>query len=548
MNRKKGEENKICICTDGTKYKFINSIAKSLNWRIVGEEEDWNVRWKDSAFDLKIAHRMRRFQRINHFPGMHELSRKDLLCRHMSRMEKLHPAEYNFFPRTWIFPADLPEARQFAKGAKRAIFILKPDNGAQGNGISLLQSLSDVNPFVRMVCQEYIQMPFLFDGYKFDLRVYVLVTSIEPLRIYVYRDGLVRIATQLYSKPTETNMACRYMHLTNCSVNKMNDRRRSCCLGTKRSFADLSEMLRRQGVNDKILWNKIDDIIAKTMIGAYAPLSRSYRTTFPSHSGSSACFEILGFDIILNESLEPFLLEVNHSPSFNLDEPTDRIVKIGLLKDTLRLLCVSADDKSRIFREDSDRIRSRSQKLTTRIDYASGDSYVCRNQNAADDQKWEEENLGNFRVVMPNPEKNEAYIHLMKTDYEMFSVYSGTKSSVARAAAVKEEFNSSAKHPSSNRQKPIIRARRPPKCARNVKAAELIEGIRSEKRSLRGNRVRTNENTLTENLLRKLAWDARKKYIASFGLTALIYESFYINDLLSKRDMDKYSFILKCSK
>ena len=43
-----------------------------------------------------------------------------------------------------------------------------------------------------IIVQSYIQNPFLINGYKFDFRIYVLVTSINPLRIYLYKDGLVR--------------------------------------------------------------------------------------------------------------------------------------------------------------------------------------------------------------------------------------------------------------------------------------------------------------------------------------------------------------------
>lgn len=57
------------------------------------------------------------------------------------------------------------------------------------------------------------------------------------------------------------------------------------------------------------------------------------------------CFELLGFDIIIDKNLRPYLLEVNHAPSFNTDTPLDYLVKKGLLYDTLNLLGVSVEEK-----------------------------------------------------------------------------------------------------------------------------------------------------------------------------------------------------------
>ena len=62
--------------------------------------------------------------------------------------------------------------------------------------------------------------PYLIDGYKFDLRIYVNVTGINPLRVYVYQDGLARFATVKYQSPAPSNLHNLCMHLTNYAINK----------------------------------------------------------------------------------------------------------------------------------------------------------------------------------------------------------------------------------------------------------------------------------------------------------------------------------------
>ena len=70
-----------------------------------------------------------------------------------------------------------------------------------------------------MLVQQYIADPLLINGHKFDLRIYVAVTSINPLRIYVYDEGLVRFATEKYDTTDLKNV---FSHLTNYSINKNN--------------------------------------------------------------------------------------------------------------------------------------------------------------------------------------------------------------------------------------------------------------------------------------------------------------------------------------
>ena len=100
-------------------------------------------------------------------------------------------------------------------------------------------------------------------------------------------------------------------------------------------------------------------MIIKTLIAAHPIVKHSYRSSFPNHVRGSACFEILGFDILLDRKLKAWLIEVNRSPSFHTDAPLDKEIKEGLLTDTFNLINLFANDRKRCMEEEKRRVRER---------------------------------------------------------------------------------------------------------------------------------------------------------------------------------------------
>ena len=104
-------------------------------------------------------------------------------------MHKKFPEYYNFFPKTYILPADNSEFLKQFNNKFNKTFILKPEAACQGRGIQLIRRPCDVPVNEPMVAQRYIAKPILIDGLKFDLRIYVLIAGVDPLRIYMYNEG-----------------------------------------------------------------------------------------------------------------------------------------------------------------------------------------------------------------------------------------------------------------------------------------------------------------------------------------------------------------------
>ena len=106
---------------------------------------------------------------------------------------------------------------------ERKIFIVKPENESQGKGIYLCRFWDEIDASEKCVAQQYIDPPYLLGGLKFDLRIYVLLYGINPMKLYLFEDGLARFATTPYVAPKNNNLKNMFMHLTNYAINKESD-------------------------------------------------------------------------------------------------------------------------------------------------------------------------------------------------------------------------------------------------------------------------------------------------------------------------------------
>lgn len=125
--------------------------------------------------------------------------------------EKYGKHHFDFIPETYVLPDEFGEFYSHFQKLKAAdkqknIWIVKPANLSRGRGIYLIDDITEVNVEDVSVISKYITNPLLINGHKFDLRIYVCVTSFDPLRIYVYKEGLARFASEEYSaKITKNN-------------------------------------------------------------------------------------------------------------------------------------------------------------------------------------------------------------------------------------------------------------------------------------------------------------------------------------------------------
>lgn len=120
-------------------------------------------------------------------------------------------------------PQDAKDFKNQFNQKKAKTFIVKPEASCQGKGIFLTRNYEWLQAGEHYVAQRYLHKPYLIDKLKFDLRIYVLVTGMNPLRAYIYHEGLARFATETYVSPLGSNLGDLCMHLTNYAINKDSD-------------------------------------------------------------------------------------------------------------------------------------------------------------------------------------------------------------------------------------------------------------------------------------------------------------------------------------
>ena len=325
-------------------FKLINSDIKLIRYtledngfkELTSNSPSWTILWHGGPLKNQIYQSLTKYQKVNHFPRSHEITRKDLMYKNLAKMQILHGARaFDFVPKTYIMPQDAGQL-EYEMGLIEAVWIVKPSASSQGKGIFLTSKFSEV-PKKDHVVSQYIENPLLIDGLKFDLRIYVAITCFNPLRIYMYKEGLVRFATQKYNTTSKGN---RFMFLTNYSVNKYsenfveNNNAMEDGKGSKWSITALRKLFTEQGIDDEKLWEKIKDLVIKAILSIESIVFNGCEMHLPYRSN---CFELFGFDVLIDDTLNPWLLEVNLSPSMNCDAPIDQKIKGGMISELFTL-------------------------------------------------------------------------------------------------------------------------------------------------------------------------------------------------------------------
>jgi tubulin polyglutamylase TTLL4 len=361
---------------------------------------------------------MNKFQKVNHFPGSWCLGRKDSMWKNIWKKRREFGEDYNICPTTYILPEDFKFFQQDREDNPGSLWIKKPVASSCGRGIKMVSSTTSVERRSGYLISRYISNPHTIKDLKYDLRIYVLVTSFDPLRIYFYQEGLVRFATQNYSKDVK-NLKKRFIHLTNYSVNKkaqnyisnQGQQTQNDTFSYKWPLSALKSNYEALGINFEDVMQRVKDVVIKTIIAVEPEVV--CKTLSLTKNRATSCFELYGFDILIDSDLKPWLLEVNVAPSLSSGSALDKQIKTSLMCDIYTLVGLVPFDRAMFKTEEK-----RNKSMNTRTNFKNY-SNVLNSELLTDlsedevriiaENQEEMSRLGRFQRIFPLKENALIY-------------------------------------------------------------------------------------------------------------------------------------------
>jgi len=298
-----------------------------------------------------------KYQKINRYFNSFEYVSKSSLYINYKKMNEIFPDDYNFMLETFSFPEDKKIINKKFKNYKfnnnpknNDVWLIKPKLGSLGLGMSILKNITNIKK--ECLITKYLINPHLIKGFKYDLRIHGLVTSVKPLKIYLYDEGLVRVASEKYDPKKIDN---EFSFLTNLYINRKNKKKFIYPKNLSNiedsnlwNLAAFKRYCKRNNINYDKLYDDFGDIFIKMVLSVREKIIDNIKLNKLS---SSNFYHVIGFDIIYDENMKPYLLESNRRCGLRDDNDAEKYYTHNIVADTINLVGVrimNKEDKSLI--------------------------------------------------------------------------------------------------------------------------------------------------------------------------------------------------------
>ncbi|CDW88877.1 zinc finger lsd1 subclass family protein [Stylonychia lemnae] len=320
------KQKKFVISTADSRYikpllqKLIEE-NESKGWKETLSKEKFDLKWVSAGITdeelLKILSEKK--QMANRFPGIQGLAHKDMYISLMKIGLTLDEALYDFVPTQFNFPQDANKFNEYHKTHQNQVFIAKPVASAEGNSIVLFQSqiieYYKMDTSLILECMQSQQ----------EHHLYKLLFAMKGLLDFAQQQSIhCQQVQEKYEKPTRENFKKFFMHLTNYSINKHHEEYVESDdimmpnNASKRTLTSLYLTLQQQGINAQTIKDNISRTCARAF-SVYGPMiEHGIIEANNLKPINGKYFQILGFDLLIDENLNAHLLEINDHPSLNI--------------------------------------------------------------------------------------------------------------------------------------------------------------------------------------------------------------------------------------
>ncbi|XP_031617910.1 probable tubulin polyglutamylase ttll-15 [Contarinia nasturtii] len=285
--------------------KHVKNVLQRLGYeKVTNETTDWDLLWAhDYPFRVLYPklHHLKVHQKVNHFPG----------CGFITNKVDLATTDLEFIPKAFRLPEDREKFIAYAEKYPEKMFVQKHNQHRHINIKPVKEiNYNDNDTFV----QEYVDNPLLVDGHKFDIGVYVIITSVDPLRVYIYKgDILFRYCPQKYH-PFDPKNVDKYIvgddYLPVWDIPSLAPFYNGFGFGMKHSF---DAYIRSKNRDPNGIWIQVEEAIRQTLLNKEKHIINALK----NYRHKRNFFEMMRFDLIVDDNLRVYLMEANMSPNLS---------------------------------------------------------------------------------------------------------------------------------------------------------------------------------------------------------------------------------------
>ena len=247
------------------------------------------------------------------------------------KMKKKFPNDFNYMTESYFMPNEINLIKEKFKNYKQTknnLWLCKLASGSLGIGIYFIKNYTD-SLKCNGIITKYIHNPHLLNNKKYHLRLYLVITSIIPLKIYLYEDGQILKASHNYTLDLN-KIDDIQSYLTNAHINENKDG-----YINDTSIKEIKELINNEGGNFNKIWDEIKDLSIKLILTNY---KNEYKEMKLFNLNNGIIFRYYGLDILIDQNYKPWLLEANKQPYMTLQDEVNKNNKLDFTQSLLNLL------------------------------------------------------------------------------------------------------------------------------------------------------------------------------------------------------------------